>query len=210
MNKRLKIFLIIESVILLFFVIALLREGFILYLLVACGLTYIARRFRAYIWTVLSIIAWIFTIINLLGTKFFWLAILFPILAIFFYMKSVKKQEEKEMIFEEPSYASSLGDKKLDNDIKNELIDLSNLEYHESGNSLAIQKIKGNTKIIVPEDVSISLDIKVREGVVNVLKQRTKIDNVDFRYFSPDYESASKRVSLSVRVDSGNVEIIQG
>lgn len=95
------------------------------------------------------------------------------------------------------------------NENKNELIDLADIHFHESGNNLAIRKNSGNTKIIVPKDVEVALNITVRKGIVNVLGKMTEINDVQIRYFTDNYESAPKRVAVMIKVDNGNVDIIR-
>ncbi|HEY0221484.1 MAG TPA: LiaF domain-containing protein [Lactovum miscens] len=219
MNRRVTFFAVIEAFIVLLLLVALFRNGFIFFIGIALLFSWLANRFNSHILGIICGIFWLLTVLELFKTGYFWLAIAFPvILGILYYRKKNPNGNQSHQKFYEVPYVDSFSKDQSqsqhfnqgENENKNEIIDLGDMHFHESGNNLSIRKNSGNTKIIVPEDVELALNINVNKGVVSVLGKMTKINDVQIRYFSDNYESASKRVAIMIRVDKGNVDIIRG
>lgn len=92
----------------------------------------------------------------------------------------------------------------------NDVIDLYDVNFRPEGNSLSIKKSAGNTKIIVPEDVAVALEITVHNGIVKIFDEETEINPVNFRYFSDMTEDTQKRMRIKLQVETGNVEVVKG
>ena len=92
----------------------------------------------------------------------------------------------------------------------NDIIDLYDVDFRPEGNNLTIKKAAGNTKIIVPDDVAIALDVTVKNGILKIFEEQTKINPSNFRYFSEHSDFAKKRIRMSIQVETGNVEVVQG
>ncbi len=72
------------------------------------------------------------------------------------------------------------------------------------------KKLTGNTKIIVPDDVAVILDITVGTGIVKVFDESPQINAGNIHYFSDNVNEARKRMKITIRVQTGNVEIVRG
>ncbi|KLK96332.1 hypothetical protein VN91_1457 [Lactococcus lactis subsp. lactis] len=96
------------------------------------------------------------------------------------------------------------------NENQNDIIDLDDVTFKPSGNTLSIKKMTGNTKIIVPEDVGVSLDLTTNAGLVKIFNEAAQINAGNVRYFSENLDQAEKRIKINIRVDSGNIEVIRG
>jgi predicted membrane protein len=208
MNKRLTFFAVIEGIILLFLCVALFRNGFVLFLGAAILFSWLASRSHSRILGIICTVFWIIAIIHLLRSGYFWLAVAFPIILGLVYIRhhgssgSTYNNHSGYIREAEHVFSDETGD--------NELIDLAELHYHPDGNNLSIRKSSGNTKIIVPKDVELDLNIQVHFGIVKIFNQRTEINDVNLRYFTPNYDSAEKRVVLNIKVETGNVELVRG
>jgi len=193
-NRRFSVFFVIEAVILLFLLVALFRRGFVLVLGFAILFSWLAARSSSRFWRICALIAWIVALIQIFSSGMFWLALIFPLVIIYFYYRRQKYPLDNQA----PAA--------IDNE--NELIDLADIHYHTDGNQLSIRKISGNTKIIVPVDVEIALNIRVRTGLVRIFDEQTEVNVVSLRYFSDNYESSEKRIAINISVDTGNVELV--
>ncbi len=50
----------------------------------------------------------------------------------------------------------------------------------------------------------------VGTGVIKIFDEAPKINAGNIRYFSENIENAHKRIRITLRVETGNVEIVQG
>ncbi|GAB2026325.1 cell wall-active antibiotics response protein LiaF [Lactovum odontotermitis] len=209
MNRRLTFFAVIEIIILLFLCVALFRNGFVLFFGLAILFSWLASRSHSRVLGVICGVLWLFTVINLIRSGYFWLAVAFPIVMGVIYYRH--RDEYSERGYHHSGQAQDdAGCFSKAQCSDNELIDLADLHYHPDGNNLTIRKLAGNTKIIVPEDVELALSVQVHSGVVKVFEQTTEINDVNLTYFTPDYASAEKRVALNIKVETGNVELVRG
>ena len=214
MNRRFSIFLILEGIILFFLLAALFRRGFILVLILALLVSYFAGRSRSALLKILALIIWLIAIWQIITSGAFWLAILFPAAIAYFYYRHLKnlgeKHDDSAWSFGQPSWSNQENQASkvnISSDSENEVLNLSDIHYHQGGNTLSIKKAQGNVKILVPRDVEVALNIKVKKGLVRVFNQAPEINDVSLRYFSENYESSEKRIAITVSTDQGNVEV---
>lgn len=167
-------------------------------------------------------LSWIFIVVIVLTTGYFWLLLIWPVVwGLFIYRKEERTQTygdyQRRPSSSRPN-SRNIKDVTESNDEtivaaidgKNEVVDLADLVFHESGNELQIKKSKGNTKIIVPEDVAINLTATTIDGTIRIFDCAPIVDAVNHYYQSENYESAIKRVTLKVRVVAGNIEVVRG
>ncbi|PCS19879.1 hypothetical protein RU92_GL001397 [Lactococcus cremoris subsp. tructae] len=138
----------------------------------------------------------------------FWLAIVFPaIVCIVFWKNNPREGEGRSFSYEDISQDES---ESVMNENQNDIIDLDDVTFKPSGNSLSIKKMTGNTKIIVPDDVGVALDLTTNAGLVKIFTEAAQINAGNIHYFSDNLDQAEKRIKINIRVDSGNIEVIRG
>ena len=92
----------------------------------------------------------------------------------------------------------------------NDVIDLGCTTFQSTGNDLTIKKASGNTKIIVPDDVAVMLDVTALSGVVKIFDDITKVNTEHVRYMTDEFGTSDKRIRITVHVGRGNVEVVKG
>lgn len=224
MNKF-KLFIIIELIFVVLLGISLIRNPFFLIVLgTAIFLAYLSTRVES--WTsqkVLRQIAAGFGIVALImfvANGYTWLALLFPaIVAIIFWKSSgtnyTSVDSDNAYNPEGNSFERRrIFDNRADNTVSrlsgNDVIDLAYTDFQPSGNDLTIKKASGNTKIIVPDDVAVILDMTALSGVVKIFDEITKVNAEHVRYMSEDFGTSDKRIRIMVHVGRGNVEVVKG
>lgn len=209
MNKKLKAIFIIEIFIvlgLIFHVISAPRMWVVLAL--AILFTILATRSRARVLRIISFIFWAISVMILFTVGWFWLAIVFPaIVCIVFWKNNPRGGEGRSFSYEDISQDES---ESVMNENQNDIIDLDDVTFKPSGNSLSIKKMTGNTKIIVPDDVGVALDLTTNTGLVKIFNEAAQINAGNIHYFSDNLDQAEKRIKINIRVDSGNIEVIRG
>lgn len=209
MNKKLKAIFIIEIFIvlgLIFHVISTPRIWVVLAL--AILFTVLATRSRARVLRIISFIFCAISVMILFTVGWFWLAIIFPTIAcIVFWKNNPREGGVRNFSYEDISQDES---ESIMNENQNDIIDLDDVTFKPSGNSLSIKKMTGNTKIIVPEDVGVSLDLTTNAGLVKIFNEAAQINAGNVHYFSENLDQAEKRIKINIRVDSGNIEVIRG
>lgn len=215
MNRRIKIVIIIEILIILGLFLHVVRTPHMwLILLLAILFTFLANRSRVGVFRVISIIFWVISAMILFTAGWFWLAIIFPaIMCIIFWKNNPRNNQHSQA---SPLFWHSFDDEKeneeefLTKANGDDVIDLDNMHFKPSGNTLSIKKSTGNTKIIVPHDVAVSLDVTVETGIVKIFDESPRINAGNIRYFSDHNGDAQKRVRIMLRVGTGNVEFVRG
>ena len=209
MNKKLNAIFIIEIFIvlgLIFHVISTPRMWVVLAL--AILFTILATRSRARVLRIISFIFWAISVMILFTVGWFWLAIVFPaIVCIVFWKNNPREGEGRSFSYEDISQDES---ESVMNENQNDIIDLDDVTFKPSGNSLSIKKMTGNTKIIVPDDVGVALDLTTNAGLVKIFNEAAQINAGNIHYFSDNLDQAEKRIKINIRVDSGNIEVIRG
>ncbi|SOB48203.1 Predicted membrane protein [Lactococcus piscium] len=149
-----------------------------------------------------------------------WIALLFPvILAIIFWKSSginytsVKGHnpfEADDNNFERRRIFDNQADNTVSRLSGNDVIDLATTTFQADGNDLTIRKASGNTKIIVPDDVAVVLDVTALSGVVKIFDEITQVNAEHVRYMTPDFGASEKRIRIMIHVGRGSVEVIKG
>ncbi|QPS71435.1 LiaF domain-containing protein [Lactococcus garvieae] len=206
MSRRIKTFIIIEICIIAALLIHVLKSPYFL-LLLAFAVTFSVLSQKITFLRPVSAVLWIFLTVMLLTAGWFWLALLFPILVgISFW----KKQGQGEFNYDPQNYPDRDNAKDITRANGNDVIDLYDIKFRPEGNNLNIKKSAGNTKIIVPEDVAIALEITVHNGVVKIFDEEAEINPSNLRHFSDVAQGTQKRIRIKIQVETGNVEVVKG
>lgn len=91
---------------------------------------------------------------------------------------------------------------------KNTIFDLGNTILPKEQNMIVIRKAFGNTKIIIPEDIAISLDISLLLGDVIIDGKKISLKNENFKWQSDDYKIKSRKIKLITNHLFGEIEVI--
>lgn len=212
MTKRLKAVIIIEIFILLgLFLRVVHTPDMLVMLALAIVFTVLAARSRSRILRLISLVFWAISAMILFTVAWFWMAIIFPaIMCIIFWKNNPRSVQGQGLgqFFQSQTQESPA--EMVTKNNGNDVIDLDDVHYRQSGNTLTIKKITGNTKIIVPEDVAVVLDFAVNSGIVKIFDETPKVNAGNVRYFSENVDSASKKIRIILRVETGNVEVVRG
>ena len=88
------------------------------------------------------------------------------------------------------------------------IFDLGNTILPKAQNVILIRKGFGNTKILVPEEVSISLDVSILLGSLIIGEEEIYMKNETFKWQSERYETNARKIKLVANVLVGEVEVI--
>lgn len=88
------------------------------------------------------------------------------------------------------------------------VIDLGNTIVPKGDNTVLIRKGFGNVKILVPEEVAVSLDISVFLGRVCIGEDELTLNNEVIKYRADRYDHASRRLKVVTNILVGQVEVI--
>ena len=88
------------------------------------------------------------------------------------------------------------------------IIDLGNTYLPKGDNVIVIRKGLGKTRILVPVGVGIAIDHAAVIGTLSVNGDEIQMKNESLRYYSDDYDTASRRVRLLTNVLVGDVEVL--
>lgn len=208
MNNRLKIIIGVEILILLGLFLHVIRNPHLLILMaLALLFTFLANRLRNGFFRVLSIVLWAVSTLIFITAGWFWLAILFPILMVILFWRNHPRSEPVNPRFQ-GFYEEEKEEPNLQTETGNDIIDLADVDYKSSGNRLTIKKASGNTKILVPEDVAVAVEVTTHSGIVTIFGE-SSINPQRLRYFSENAEAASKKIAIEILVESGNVELVR-
>lgn len=92
--------------------------------------------------------------------------------------------------------------------IGNTIFDLGNTILPKDQNIILIRKGFGNTKILVPEEVSISLDVSILAGSLKIGEEEISMKNETFKWQSERYETNARKIKLVSNVLVGEVEVV--
>lgn len=88
-------------------------------------------------------------------------------------------------------------------------IDLESVIVRGTDNVIVIRKIYGPTKILVPIDVAVQLNVASIYGSVTFLdKPGYDLRNASIKIASPDYDKSQKRVKIIVNTLAGPTEVM--
>ncbi len=217
--------MIIEVIILVLLGVSLLRNPLFL-IVVGVGLLlgFLSTRVGSYkaqmILKQIGIAFGVVALIIFVANGYTWIALLFPvILAIIFWKSSgihytsVKGHnpfESDDHNFERRRIFDNQADNSVSRLSGNDVIDLATTTFQADGNDLTIRKASGNTKIIVPDDVAVVLDVTALSGVVKIFDEITQVNAEHVRYMTPDFGASEKRIRIMIHVGRGSVEVIKG
>lgn len=224
MNKF-KLFIIIEILLLVPLGISLVRNPFFLIVLgIGLFLGYLSSRVNS--WTAQKILQQIaigfgvVALIMFVANGYTWLALLFPVIAAILFWKSsgttyTLVNDPRAFKSEETSFERrAIFDNQSENTVSrlsgNDVIDLGCTTFQSTGNDLTIKKASGSTKIIVPDDVAVMLDVTALSGVVKIFDDITKVNTEHVRYMTDEFGTSDKRIRITVHVGRGNVEVVKG
>ncbi|WP_124058923.1 cell wall-active antibiotics response protein LiaF [Vaginisenegalia massiliensis] len=88
------------------------------------------------------------------------------------------------------------------------IIDLGNTILPNGESLIMVRKVFGRTRLIIPKEVGLKLNISVMAGQVKFENQDYSLSGENFRWQSPDYQEANRSMRLMVSVVWGDVEVI--
>ncbi|MFC4652358.1 cell wall-active antibiotics response protein LiaF [Lactococcus nasutitermitis] len=211
MNRRLRVILIIEALIIFGLLFHMARSPhFLVMLVLSIVFSLLASRLRSGFFRVISTVLWAITVIILVTAGWFWLAIIFPIITVIVFWKNHPREMQGNPSSVFFGHQTENPETRINKNNGNDIIDLDDISFKATGNSLSIKKATGNTKIIVPDDVAVVLDVTTNTGIVKIFDEAAKINAGNIRYFSENAESMTKRIRIMIRVETGNIEVVRG
>lgn len=88
------------------------------------------------------------------------------------------------------------------------IVDLGNTIIPEGETNIIIRKFYGRTRIILPHDVGLRINYSVISGALNFESQRYDLTGENFKWVSPAYSEANRKINLVISVAFGDVEVI--
>lgn len=88
------------------------------------------------------------------------------------------------------------------------IFDLGNTILPKEQNIIMIRKGFGNTKILVPEGIGISLDISMLLGDLKINQEEIVLKNETFKWHSDHYTKNARKIKLVANVLVGEVEVV--
>ncbi|MFG6179672.1 cell wall-active antibiotics response protein LiaF, partial [Halomonas sp. THAF12] len=86
-------------------------------------------------------------------------------------------------------------------------LDFTKAFIPEKDTPIRISGIIGDVKIIMPENVDFRIEARVKMGDIRVLHEKTDGINRTMSYETPDYQTASQKVTLSVDLKVGDIRL---
>ena len=90
----------------------------------------------------------------------------------------------------------------------NSIIDLGNTILPSGENTVMIRKIFGRTRVIIPKDVGLRLNISAISGQIIFESQKYVLRGENMQWTSPAYNQASRKLKVIISVASGDIEVI--
>lgn len=90
----------------------------------------------------------------------------------------------------------------------NTIVDLGNSLFPEGEYIVMVRKMYGRLRLIIPRDIGLSLNISLISGKVIFESQSYTLALENFRWQSPDYIQAKRKIKLIVSSVFGDVEVI--
>lgn len=224
MNKF-KLFIIIEIVLLVLLGVSLVKNPVFLIVL-GIGLLSLFLSTRVSSWTAqklfrqIAIGFGVVALIMFVANGYTWLALLFPVVAAIIFWKAsgttytsvndASAHQGDETTFQRRAIFDNQSENAVSRFSGNDVIDLASTTFQPTGNDLSIKKASGNTKIIVPADVAVMLDVTALSGVVKIFDDITQVNAQHVRYMTDEFGTSEKRIRIIVHVGHGNVEVIKG
>ncbi|MBG9982028.1 hypothetical protein HZY86_02765 [Aerococcaceae bacterium DSM 111020] len=90
----------------------------------------------------------------------------------------------------------------------NNIIDLGNTMIPDQETVIIIRKLYGRTRIIVPVEVGLSLNVSAVSGSVYFEQEHYSLTGENFQWRTPNYHETPRRLRFVISVVVGNVEVI--
>jgi predicted membrane protein len=90
----------------------------------------------------------------------------------------------------------------------NTVFDLGNTILPKEQNIILIRVGIGDTKIILPEEAAISLDVSMLNGQLIIGQEEISMNNETFKWQSERYNQSARKVKLVANVFVGKVEVV--
>lgn len=103
----------------------------------------------------------------------------------------------------------SLEPMNLYNSIGDYFIDFSKAFIPEKETTIVVQGWIGDVKMIVPDDVPVKVEAKVKIGDIRIFDLRSSDINRNLVFESPGYEEAIKKLNITIELKIGSVRIDQ-
>lgn len=88
------------------------------------------------------------------------------------------------------------------------IFDLGNTILPKEKNIIMIRKGFGDTKILVPEGIGVSLDISMLLGELKINQEEIVLKNETFKWHSEQYTKSNRKIKLITNVLVGEVEVV--
>ncbi|WP_208558672.1 cell wall-active antibiotics response protein LiaF [Marinilactibacillus kalidii] len=88
------------------------------------------------------------------------------------------------------------------------VIDLGNTILPKQENIVMIRKGLGDTKLLIPEEVGVSLDLSLLIGKVRIGEDLLDLKNETLKWQSPAYQESSRKIKVVLNALIGEVEVI--
>ncbi|WP_225744275.1 cell wall-active antibiotics response protein LiaF [Marinilactibacillus sp. Marseille-P9653] len=88
------------------------------------------------------------------------------------------------------------------------VIDLGNTILPKKENIVMIRKVLGDTKLLIPEEVGVSLDLSVLLGKVKIGNDHLDLKNETLKWQSATYPESSRKIKIVLNALIGEVEVI--
>lgn len=88
------------------------------------------------------------------------------------------------------------------------VIDIGNTIIPKDQNIILIRKAFGNTKILIPEEVAISLDFSVFLGRVHIGEDELVLNNEVITFRSDRYDESSRKLKIVTNILLGDIEVV--
>ena len=130
----------------------------------------------------------------------------------------IRPQSEQRCLVQQQPLKETMLDKKTTEYIEdninmnfftgNTIIDLGNSFLSNGEKTVMIQKIYGRTRIILPRDMGLQMNISMIHGSVMFEQQNYFLQNKNFQWRTPQYQESVRRINLMMTVAFGDVEVI--
>lgn len=90
----------------------------------------------------------------------------------------------------------------------NTIFDLGNTILPKDQNIIMVNKGFGKTKILIPEGITVSLDISLLLGELKVGNEQTTLKNETFKWQSDQYATSARKLKIVISQLIGEVEVV--
>ncbi|WEV60352.1 cell wall-active antibiotics response protein LiaF [Streptococcaceae bacterium ESL0729] len=224
-----RLFIILELIFLIASLVTLIGEPiFAACLILTVVIGMLLSKFDWFIFklilTVLGLVMAIFVFENF----FFWLALILAVIAIVYFVRLPKKQQNFDMIEtyydewddrvfikENLDFSRISGQELYRFDdiniikvISDDVIDLEQTNFRQDENIIMLRKFIGDTKIIVPKGMAVSVDYASLRGGVNLFGERSNLSKERIKYYSDDFTENPRRLKIYVDTFMGDLTVV--